>query len=132
MKVLYDGKIPIKVFLFKKGLIMFLLFGWNIGLITSILRSRSNYLKIDEEAITFTKGLISQDEERIELFRVRDSGYKQGILDRIVGIGELTITADDDSSPYIVIPITKPKIILDELRPLVRQDRKNMKSTNFD
>jgi len=132
MKVLYDGKIPIKVFLFRKGLIMFLLFGWNIGLITSILRSRSNYLKIDEEGITYTQGLISQDEERIELFRVRDSGYKQGILDRIVGIGKLTISADDDSSPVIVIPITNPKIIVDELRPLIRKDRKNMKSTNFD
>jgi len=132
MQVLYDGKIPIKVFLFRNGLIMFLLFGWNIGLISSILRSRSNYLKIDEEAITYTKGLISKDEERVELYRVRDSGYKQGILDRIVGIGKLTITSDDDSSPMIEISMTNPKSILDRLRPLIRSDRQNMKSTNFD
>ena len=132
MKIIYDGKIPIKVFLFRKGLIMFLLFGWNIGLITSILRSKSNYLKIDEEAITYTKGLISQDEERIELFRIRDTGYKQGIFDRIVGIGSLTIRSDDDTSPVLEIAMTTPKKVLEELRTLIRTDRKNMRSTNID
>ena len=132
MQVLYDGKIPLKVYLFRNGLIMFLLFGWNIGLISSILRSKSNYLKIDEEAITYTKGLISRTEERVELFRVRDTGYKQGMFDRIVGIGKLTITADDDSSPILEISMSNPKALLDKLRPLIRSDRKNMKSTNFD
>lgn len=131
-QVLYDGKIPLKVFLFKNGFLMFVVFGWNIGLITSILRSRSNYLKIDDEAITYTKGLISQKEERVELFRVKDTGYKQGIFDRMTGIGKIRITSDDSSSPVMEIPVPNPKALLDQLRPLVRKDRKNMKSFNID
>ena len=98
---------------------MFLLFGWNIGLITSILRSKSNYLKIDEEGITYTKGLISQTEKRVELFRVIDTEYKQGIFDRIVGIGKLTITTNNDSSPMLEISMSNPKAMLDKLRPLI-------------
>jgi len=132
MQVLYDGKIPLKVFLFRNGLLMFLFFGWNIGFITSLLRSKSNYLKIDEEAITWTKGLISQTEERVELFRVKDTGYKQGMFERMVGIGKIKITSDDSSSPVLEIPILNPKVLLDQFRPLVRKDRKGMKSLNLD
>jgi len=132
VKVLFDGKIPLKVFLFQGNLISLLLFGWNIGLLIALMKSRSNYLKIDEEAITYTKGLISQEEERIELYRIRDTGYKQGIIERIVGIGTLKITSDDDSSPVIEIPIITPKKMAEELRPLIKKDRKNMRTMNID
>ena len=132
MKVLYDAKIPLKVFLFRNGFVAFLLFGWNVGLITSLLRSKSHHLKIDEEAVTYVKGLISQKEERVELFRIKDTGYKQGIFERLIGIGKIKITSSDTSSPVIEIPITNPKALLDEMRPLVRNDRRNMGSINLD
>jgi uncharacterized membrane protein YdbT with pleckstrin-like domain len=132
MKVLYDGKIPLKVFLFGNGLMSFLLFGWNIGLITSWLRSKSNHLKIDEDAITYVKGLISRKEERIELFRIKDTSYEQGVFERLIGIGKIEIISDDVSSPKIEILITNPKVLLDELRPLIKNERRNMRSVNFD
>ncbi|HEX6302874.1 MAG TPA: PH domain-containing protein [Anaerolineales bacterium] len=72
---------------------------------------------ITSERIKIIKGLISRDIENFELIRVQDLDLKQGVSERVFGIGDITIRGHDTSDPQIVLRnVPKPDEVYEILR----------------
>ncbi len=58
---------------------------------------------VTTERIKIVRGLLSRDVENFELIRIQDIDYKQGINERIFGIGDIMIRGHDASDPEILL-----------------------------
>jgi hypothetical protein len=58
---------------------------------------------VTTERIKIVRGLLSRDVENFELIRIQDIDYKQGINERIFGIGDISIRGHDASNPEILL-----------------------------
>lgn len=61
------------------------------------------FYTITNERVKVIKGLIGKDIENFELIRVQDIDISQNLSERIMGIGDITITGADASNPTIVL-----------------------------
>lgn len=72
---------------------------------------------ITTERIKTVKGLLSRGVENFELVRVQDIDVKQGLNERILGIGDLVIRGQDPSNPEIILRnVQKPNEVYELLR----------------
>lgn len=131
-EIILDRKIPFKVFYFSHGFLWLLIFGWNIGLFVSWLQSVSWHIKLTGQRIILIKGILSQKEEAVDLYRVRDSGFKQSLCQRIFGIGMIAIYSDDATSPLLKFPIFEPKKYIEIIRVHIQEQRKEMSTLQVD
>jgi hypothetical protein len=81
------------------------------------------FLSIDERYVITTqrvkiiKGVLARKVENYELIRVQDIDYKQGLGERIAGIGDIFIRGHDPSSPEIVLKnVPQPEAVYEVLR----------------
>jgi hypothetical protein len=58
---------------------------------------------ITTDRIKISKGLLGKDYENYELIRVQDIDVSQGFSERILGIGDITVTGADPSQPTVVL-----------------------------
>lgn len=131
-KAIFEGKIPFKVFHFSHGLLWLILLGWNIGLLISLLQSLAWSLRITSQRVVSTRGLISQHEEEVEYYRVRDTALRQGTIQRIFGVGTITLISDDVTAPKLTIPIDDPRNYREQIREFVREQRERMIAIQVD
>jgi hypothetical protein len=72
---------------------------------------------ITSERVKIVKGLLSRGIENFELVRVQDIDVKQGLNERILGIGDIVIRGQDPSNPEIILRnIQKPDEVYELLR----------------
>lgn len=67
-----------------------------------IVRLNTTTYTITSQRIMVKTGLIGKNVEEIELLRVRDLSVAQSIMDRMLGIGTLTVFSDDASAPQLL------------------------------
>jgi uncharacterized membrane protein YdbT with pleckstrin-like domain len=80
---------------------------------------------ITSERIKIVKGLLSRGVENFELIRVQDIDVKQGLDERILGIGDIVIRGQDPSNPEIILRnIPKPNDVYELLRRAWLEARK--------
>ena len=80
---------------------------------------------LTSERIRLTKGLFSRQFENFELIRVQDLDVKQGLNERMLGIGDITIRGQDPSDPEIVLRnVHKPNDVYEILRKAWLASRK--------
>ncbi len=65
--------------------------------------SLSTHYTITTERVRIVKGLLSKDREDIELVRIQDLDQTQGVGERMVNVGDITIKSHDASSPVMVL-----------------------------
>ncbi len=124
--IVFEGKIPFKIIYFSHGFLWFIIFGWNIGLLVSIITSLSLKLKITSQRVVLTKGIIAQREEEVEYYRVKDTNFCQGIIQRIFKTGYIRIISDDSSAKNLKFPISTPKVYREKIRGYVREQREKI------
>jgi hypothetical protein len=127
----YDGRVPTKAFLGVHGLIYVLLLGWNFGLLWAWLRSLDWKVKLTSQRLVVTRGIVSQREEDIPLYRATDCGFTQTIPGRILGAGEITLISDDSTSPVMKFPFPEPRKYKELLREYTHKERKRMRSMDL-
>lgn len=72
---------------------------------------------VTSERLKLISGLLSRGVENFELIRVQDIDYKQGLHERMLGIGDITIQGQDASKPKIVLRnISNPEEVYEILR----------------
>ena len=72
---------------------------------------------LTSERLIIVRGLLSRDVENFELIRFQDIDYKQGVHERALGIGDITIRGHDASDPKIVLRNVKgPEEVYEMLR----------------
>lgn len=73
---------------------------------------------LTSERIKITKGFLGRDVENFELIRVQDIDLSQGLSERILNIGDISIKGHDTSHPEVILRnISKP----DEVYEILRQ-----------
>jgi hypothetical protein len=130
--ILYEGRIPFKVAYFSHRGWWYVLWGWNFGLLTSWLKTLSQTFKITTQRIVVTHGLFSQDVEEVEFYRVQDTTYHQNFLERIVGIGTITLFSRDRTAPLFSFTIHEPDAFREEIRQCMKGERRRMRTMQFD
>jgi len=83
------------------------------------------YYILTSDRLKIRQGLFGRDIENFELIRIQDVDFKQGVTERILGIGDITIQGHDPSDPKIVIRnIPKPDVVYETLRRAWLEARK--------
>ena len=76
----------------------------GIVLLLSVwIRTRSTRWKLTSRRIEIETGWLSKRVDTLELWRVRDVEFRQSLMDRIVGVSCLSVTAHDGSSPVLEV-----------------------------
>jgi len=72
---------------------------------------------ITSERIKIITGLVGRHVENYELIRIQDIDYKQGVGERMLGLGDISIAGQDASDPVITLRnIPHPEKIYEKLR----------------
>jgi hypothetical protein len=80
---------------------------------------------ITSERLKLVKGFLSRDVENFELIRIQDIDFKQGVSDRILGIGDITVRGHDPSDPEIELRnVANPEEVHEILRQAWLEARK--------
>ena len=67
------------------------------------LQTRNSQIEITTERIRIWHGVIARGMNEVELYRVRDSEYRCGMLQRFLGCGSVTIYTTDVSSGGVIV-----------------------------
>lgn len=80
---------------------------------------------VTNERVRIVTGLLGRDHEDIELARVRDVDWKQGISERIFGIGDIFLNTADPTRPEAVLRnVKRPEIVHEIIRRAMLEVRK--------
>ncbi len=75
------------------------------------------FYTLTSERIKIVHGLIGKDVENFELIRVQDIDLKQTVGERMMGLGDITITGADASAPMVILRnIPQPNDVYETLR----------------
>lgn len=80
---------------------------------------------VTNERVRFFSGLLGRTVENIELIRLRDIDYTQGISERMVGIGDIMLqSADETSQVFILRNVREPEKVQEIIRRAWLEARK--------
>jgi len=81
--------------------------------------------QLTSERVKIITGLVSRHVENFELIRVQDIDFKQGVSERILNIGDVTIRGHDPSDPVVVLRnVSKPEEVYETMRRAWLEARK--------
>lgn len=72
-------------------------------IVTPFTRAKSIRYRITNYRIDFQRGLLSTKIDTLELWHVEDLRFQQSLLDRILGIGTITILSKHPTTPVLVM-----------------------------
>ena len=74
-----------------------------LGLLKSILVVKSIYVKLTNQRLISEYGILSKQVDDIDLRIVDDTQFSQGVLDRLLKIGTVTVISNDMTSPRLYL-----------------------------
>jgi uncharacterized membrane protein YdbT with pleckstrin-like domain len=78
---------------------------------------KSHHYRITDQRIVIESGVLSRQIEEIDMRNVEDLVYRQSLLERLLGVGDITIvSADKTTARMRLVGLEKPR----ELRELIR------------
>jgi hypothetical protein len=91
-----------------------------IVIIVPILMAKRIRYRISNYRIDFESGLLSSNIDTLELWHVEDLKFHQSIVDRMVGVGTITIISHDDTTPVLTLRgLPDPRRIFEMLQQRV-------------
>lgn len=82
---------------------------------------------ITTQRLTLETGVFTRDLEEIELYRIKDTQLRRSFIQRLLGLGTVTVISSDESMPTLEIPSIKgPAMVRQKIREnveLVRRAR---------
>jgi membrane protein YdbS with pleckstrin-like domain len=72
-----------------------------ILLFVPVIRTKATRYRVTNYRIDYERGLLSKNIDTLELWHVEDIRFHQSILDRILGVGDVTVVSHDDSMPLL-------------------------------
>lgn len=79
------------------------------------LRRMAHKLTIGVEKMTYEEGLLGKSTRTIQLAKVQDVRVDQSVLDRMFGVGRLSVETAGGSSRLTMAPIDRPHQTADEI-----------------
>ncbi len=97
-------------------------------------RVASTRYRLTTQRLFAQTGLIAKNLEEVELFRVKDVTLRQGVLDRLLGVGTVTVLSTDDTAPELELAgIRDPLAAKEALRTAFRaaRQREGLRTAEF-
>lgn len=90
--------------------------------------SLTTHYVITNERLRIFEGLFAKDRLDIELIRIQDYDQKQTLSERMINVGDITISSHDPTTPKIILHnVTDPQTVHEILRRAVLEARKKHK-----
>lgn len=89
------------------------------------IRVKSCRYRLTTQRLFVRRGWLAKHVNEMELYRVKDVVVDQGILQRLLGYGTITVLADDDSTPEVkLVRIARPTTVKEMIRTQYRAARR--------
>ncbi len=112
-KVVMDLKLPWWATL--SLVVVGILFFFVPVLMTKTVRYRVTNYRID-----FERGLLSKNIDTLELWHVEDLSFHQSLIDRMLGVGNITVISHDKTMPRLVLAsLPNPRHLYEQLKQRV-------------
>ena len=69
--------------------------------------------------LTLETGVFRRELEEIELYRIKDTTLTRSFVQRLIGLGTVTVISSDESMPTLVIPAIRGAA---EVRQIIREN----------
>ncbi len=84
------------------------------------LRILSTAYRIDTQRLEVERGVLSKRIDNLDLWRVRDLGFRQGFVQRMFGVGVIVLASSDATHPEVAVEgIRGARELYDRLRAAV-------------
>ena len=84
---------------------------------SALLRLRSTIYTITNQRVMIERGLVTKSLSEIDLRYVDDTQFFQGLVDRLLGIGDVTVISSDKSTPvYVLHGVHDPRALREMIR----------------
>ena len=88
------------------------------------IRIHSLRYRLSTQRLFVIRGLLSREIDETELFRIKDVTVRQSAVQRLFGVGTITLLTGDESTPLIVlVGVARPEQIKDTIRLQYRASR---------
>ena len=98
------------------------------------IRVKSSSYRLTTQRLFVHRGWLAKHGDELELYRVKDVVVDQGVMQRLLGYGTITVLADDDSTPTLeLVSIASPIKIKEMIRTQYRaaRQREGVRPTEF-
>lgn len=93
-------------------------------LLRAFVRKWSLRYRLTNHRLFTERGLFNRQHDELELIRVDDVSVRQSFLQRLLGVGTVTVVSTDASNPLLAIEgIARPLELKEQLRAQVRARR---------
>lgn len=89
---------------------------------------------LTDQRLILRRGVLNRSSDYVELYRVKDTDFRQSLLQRLFGIGTITLDTTQDSAPFIAMDgMPAPEALWDRIRGLVeaRRDAKGVREIDM-
>ena len=117
--------LPVLAHLFEWGfwrtwMTIVVIIGAILAFVLPWLIMRTTRYRITSYRIDFERGLLTKKIDTLELWHVDDIKFEQGLLDRMMNVGSLTVMSNDRTNPKLELHgIPDPRKIFDALKERV-------------
>ena len=81
---------------------------------------RKNRYRISNYRIDYEQGLLSKRIDTIELWHVDDVQMRQGLIDRMLGVGTINVHSNDSTTPVLALrSLPEPRKLYDAIKQRV-------------
>lgn len=89
------------------------------------IKVRSCSYRLTTQRLFVRRGWLAKHVDELELYRVKDVAVDQGVLQRVLGYGTVTVLADDDTTPQLdLVRISGPAKVKEMIRTQYRASRR--------
>lgn len=106
-----------------------------IYLVWTYMKVHCRVFELTSQRLRMYEGVLNQDIDEVELYRVKDTTISRPFLQRLFGLSNITLETSDRSHPDIVIPAIKDGMaVREKIRTHVEavRDQKRVREVDFD
>jgi membrane protein YdbS with pleckstrin-like domain len=77
---------------------------WIVIFLVLLYKQHSVHYRLTDQRFIHERGLLSRVTDRIEVIDMDDITFRQGLIERMLNVGTITITSSDKTHPEIKLP----------------------------
>lgn len=98
---------------------------WSVYLLSTFTLRRAVRYRLTPQRLEVERGIFGRRFESVDLWRVRDVVLEQSLIERLRGVGRITVLSTDQVEPELLVgPVAAAKPLYDRLRDAVALARK--------
>jgi uncharacterized membrane protein YdbT with pleckstrin-like domain len=98
---------------------------WSAYLLATFAGRQAVRYRLTAQRLEVERGMLGKRYESVDLWRIRDVVLEQTLVERVRGVGRITVVSSDPVEPQLTLgPIAAARPLYDQLRDAVAAARK--------